>query len=242
MTQKVAVIGTGRMGSALAAALFNKGFATIVWNRTLSKTEPLARLGIRVAGGVKEAALQADVVIVNVSDYNTTMQLLQHADVESALRGKILVQLSTGTPKEARQIESWARSNEIAYLDGAIAVYPTSIGTPEGTVLYSGSTELFERLKPLLLAFGDQALLVGDEIGQASAYDLAMLTFGLGAMFGFLQGYIVWEAEDLSAGGFMQFVKSLMPLARVSGLRTQTSHIPRVFRRSLVSGHSERSR
>ena len=42
MNQKVAVIGTGRMGSALAAALLNKGFATTVWNRTAAKTEPLS--------------------------------------------------------------------------------------------------------------------------------------------------------------------------------------------------------
>jgi 3-hydroxyisobutyrate dehydrogenase-like beta-hydroxyacid dehydrogenase len=219
MSHKVTIIGTGRMGSALAAALFQKGFATTVWNRTLSKTEPLARLGIRVAASVREAVLGADVIIVNVSDYETTTQLLQHADVESALRGKILVQLSTGTPKEAREIESWARSNEIGYLDGAIAGYPASIGTPEGTIFYSGSTELFERVKPVLLAFGDNALLVGNEIGQASAYDIAMLTFGLGAMFGFLQGYIVWEAEDLSAGGFMQFVKGMMPV--LEGILTE---------------------
>jgi 3-hydroxyisobutyrate dehydrogenase-like beta-hydroxyacid dehydrogenase len=46
MQQTVTVVGTGRMGSALATALFNQGVATTVWNRTLSKTEPLARLGL----------------------------------------------------------------------------------------------------------------------------------------------------------------------------------------------------
>jgi len=66
MNQKVAVIGTGRMGSALATALFNKGFAMIVWNRTAAKAEPLARLGVRVAESVLEAVNEADVVIVNI--------------------------------------------------------------------------------------------------------------------------------------------------------------------------------
>jgi len=211
MSHKVTVIGTGRMGSALAAALFNKGFATTVWNRTASKTEPLARLGVRVAGSVKEAVLQADVIIVNISDYNTTLQLLQHSDIESALRGKILVQLSSGTPEQARQMESWARQNEIAYLDGAIMSYPMGIGTPECTIFYSGPAELFERVKPVLLAFGDNALLAGSEIGQASALDVAMLTFAVGAMFGFVQGYIVNEAEGLSTEEFMQSIRGLMP-------------------------------
>jgi len=44
MNEKVTVIGAGRMGSALAAALSNKGFVTTVWNRTAAKTEPLSRL------------------------------------------------------------------------------------------------------------------------------------------------------------------------------------------------------
>lgn len=221
MSHKVTVIGTGRMGSALAAALFNKGFATTVWNRTASKTEPLSRLGLCVAHSVIEAVQEADVVIVNISDYSSTLQLLQHPDIESALRGKILVQLSSGTPKEAREMESWARRYEISYLDGAIMSYPIGIGTPECTIFYSGSEEFFNRVKPVLMAFGDNALLVGNEIGHASALDIASLTFALGAMFGFLQGYIVCEAEGLPVEGFMQSIKGLMPV--VEGLVTDIS-------------------
>jgi 3-hydroxyisobutyrate dehydrogenase-like beta-hydroxyacid dehydrogenase len=108
MNQKVTVIGTGRMGSALAAALFHKGFATTVWNRTASKTEPLSRLGLRAAQSLLEAVNDADVIVVNIDSYDSTTQLLRHPDIESALRGRILVQLSSGTPDEAREMESWA--------------------------------------------------------------------------------------------------------------------------------------
>jgi 3-hydroxyisobutyrate dehydrogenase-like beta-hydroxyacid dehydrogenase len=101
MNHEVGVIGTGRMGSALATALHNKGFSTTVWNRTSSKTVALARLGLRVAQSLKAAALASGVIIVNVSDYSTTQQLLQDPGVASALAGKILVQLSSGTPQEA---------------------------------------------------------------------------------------------------------------------------------------------
>lgn len=213
MNQKVAVLGTGRMGSALAAALFNKGFATTVWNRTASKTEPLSRLGLRVAQSVLEAIHEADVIIVNLINYHSTKQLLRHPEIESALRGKILVQLTTGTPDEAREMESWARPHAIEYLDGAILSYPMNIGKPDATVLYSGAEELFNRVKPVLLAFGGNAVMVGNEIGQASALDIGvMAAFGVSTMLGFLYGYIVCEAENLSAGKYMGFVKSLMPV------------------------------
>ena len=160
MDQTVALVGTGRMGSALAAALFNKGFATTVWNRTAAKTAPLARLGLRVAPSVLDAVVQADVIVVNINDYHATQQLLSRAEIESALRGKTIVQLTTGTPDEAREMEAWARPLDIAYLDGAIMSNRIDIGKPTGTVVYSGSEELFRSIKPVLLAFGGNAMFI----------------------------------------------------------------------------------
>ena len=211
MNPKVTIIGAGRMGSALAAALHKRGFDTTVWNRTPSKTESLSRLGLRVAPSLLEAVGNAEVVIVNINDYESTKQLVRQPAIESALRGKVLVQLSSGTPDEAREMESWARSRGIDYLDGAILNYPADIGKPEATVLYSGPDELFHRVKPVLLAFGDNTIFVGKEIGQASATDIAGLSFVMAAMLGFLHGYIVCEAENLSVDGYLQLIKKFMP-------------------------------
>ena len=216
MNQKVTVIGTGRMGSALATALFNKGFVTRAWNRTPSRAEPLARLGVRVLQDLLEALRNADIVIVNVLDYNATNEVLRQPEIEAALRGKVLVQLTTGTPDEAREMESWAQAHEIDYLDGALMSYPQDIGQPKATVVYSGPEALFTRISPVLLAFGDNAMFVGKEIGHASAFDMAALAFALGSMFGFLQGYMVYEAENLSPGGYMQFIKGLMPVMEIA--------------------------
>lgn len=212
MNQKVAVIGTGRMGSALASALSKKGFATMVWNRTAARAEPLAKLGLHVAPNILEAVKDADIIVINISNYDSIKQLLRHTEVESALRGKIIVQLTTGTPDEAREMESWAKLHAIEYLDGAILGNPTDVGKPQVLLLYSGSEELFNRLKPILLSFGDNAMFVGKEIGHASALDMAALAFGVGAMFSFLQGFVVYEAENLPAAGYMPFIKNLLPV------------------------------
>jgi 3-hydroxyisobutyrate dehydrogenase-like beta-hydroxyacid dehydrogenase len=211
MNYNVTVIGAGRMGSALATVLFHKGFATTVWNRTGAKTKVLSKLGLSVAQSVEEAVRAADIVVVSVSDYSSTRQLLQQPDIETALRGKIVVQLSSGTPKEAREMDSWARRCGISYLDGAILGSPEWIGTPACTIFYSGPEEVFNRAKPVLMVFGDRTLFVGHEIGHASAFDVAVLTFGVSAMLGFLQGQVVWESENLPAGGFLETIKGMMP-------------------------------
>jgi hypothetical protein len=67
-------------------------------------------------------------------------------------------------------------------------------------------------MKPILLAFGDNAMFVGKEIGHASALDMAALAFGVGAMFSFLQGFIVYETENLPVDGYMQSIKGLLPV------------------------------
>ncbi len=211
MNYKVTVIGAGRMGSALATALFHKGFATTVWNRTGAKTEALSRLGLRVAQSLEASVRDADIVVVSVSDYSSTRQLLRQPDIETALRGKIVVQLGSGTPQEAREMDSWARACGISYLDGAILGSPAWIGTPACMIFYSGPAEVFDRAKPVLMVFGERTVFVGQEIGHASAFDVAVLTFAVSAMLGFLQGQVVWESENLSAGGFPETIKGLMP-------------------------------
>jgi len=212
MSQKIAVIGAGRMGSALAAALHKRGFDTTVWNRTPSKTESLSRLGLRVAPSLLEAVTNAEIVFVNINNYESTNHLLRQAAIESALRGKMLVQLTSGTPDEARDMESWARPRGIDYLDGAIMSYPVDIGKPQAFVLYSGPEELFNRVKPVLLAFGDNAVFVGKETGQASATDIAGLSFVTGAMLGFIHGYIVHEEENLAGDRYLQLIKGFLPV------------------------------
>jgi hypothetical protein len=117
-------------------------------------------------------------------------------------------------------MESWAQPHGIDYLDGAILGNPIDIGKPQVMVLYSGSEELFNRVKPILLAFSDNPIFVGKEIGHASALDMAALAFAVGAMFSFLQGFIVYETEKLPVEGYMQSIKSLLPVLEIglSGL------------------------
>ncbi len=61
-------------------------------------------------------------------------------------------------------MESWAQPHGIEYLDDAILGNPIDIGKPQVIALYSGSDELFNRVKAILLAFGDNAMFVGKEI------------------------------------------------------------------------------
>jgi 3-hydroxyisobutyrate dehydrogenase-like beta-hydroxyacid dehydrogenase len=219
MTSHIAILGTGRMGSALAHALVRNNHPTHVWNRTRERTRPLAALGATVAPTIEHAIAAADIVVVNLDRYTTSDQLLRTDPVAAALRGKPVIQLTSGLPRQARALAAWAAANEIPYLDGAILVTPNLIGEPTATVLYAGPRELFERHRPMLRAFGGDARWVGPDVGHAAALDMAMLSLFWGAMFGALQGAAIARAEGLSLDAYATAVSGMVPVLEGSTTR-----------------------
>ena len=65
----MAVIGTGRMGGAMASSIVRGGFDVVLWNRDATKSERLAAsLDMPVAATAAEAASKADVVVTSLAD------------------------------------------------------------------------------------------------------------------------------------------------------------------------------
>jgi 3-hydroxyisobutyrate dehydrogenase-like beta-hydroxyacid dehydrogenase len=199
------------MGSALVRAFLKQGYSVDIWNRTKSKAEPLAALGARVTATVRDAVAAAEIVVLNVNDYATSHRLLQVDDVTKGLRGKLLVQLTSGSPRQARELAAWARQHDIRYLDGAIMATPDLIGEHGCTILYSGPNDLFERYKSVLIALGGNSIHVGSDVGHASALDSALLIVMWGVLFGALQGVSICEAEKLPLDAYMSYLKPLLP-------------------------------
>ena len=199
------------MGSALARAFLKQGYGIRIWNRTKSKCEPLAQLGAKIAPSVLDAVNPAEVIVVNLKDYVSGDLLLRSDDVTKALRGKLVVQLTSGSPRLARETANWARSHDIQYLDGAIMATPNLIGAPECTILYSGPAELFEKYRPVFFALGGNALHVGNDVGHASALDSALLIVMWGALFGAVHGAAICQAEQLPLDAYLGYLKPLLP-------------------------------
>lgn len=191
---KIAMLGLGLMGSALAKALLGAGHEVVVWNRSAARAEPLRAAGASVAARAPEAARDASIVIVCITDYAATHLALE----EVPLQGKLLVQLSTGTPQEARATERWARSRGADYLDGAIMAVPRQIGKPESTVLVAGPLAAYERGAEALRSLAGTLMHVGTDAGAASALDFAFLSYFFGGLMGFYHGARICEAEGLS--------------------------------------------
>lgn len=192
----VTVLGLGDMGTALARALVGAGHRTTVWNRTAAKAEALAAEGARTAATAGAAVAASPLVVVCLLDYDSVRQVL--APLGDALSGRAVVNLTNGTPRQARELAAWAAGHGAQYLDGGIMAVPPMIGTPAAFLLYSGSPDAFTAHRTVLDLFGESHHL-GEDPGRAPLYDLALLSAMYGMFSGVLHGYALIRSDGVAA-------------------------------------------
>ncbi|MDX0558965.1 NAD(P)-dependent oxidoreductase [Sinorhizobium medicae] len=190
----ISILGLGAMGTALAQTLLKNGHTVTIWNRTGRRAEPLAEAGAKIAESPAEAIAASELTILCVVDYPAARAVLTQA--EGVLAGRDLLNLTNGTPGDAREFGAWLAAKGATYLDGGIMAIPPMIGEAGALILYSGSPALFERHRKTLDALAESRHL-GDEVSLASLYDLALLS----GMHGLFSGFLHASALVTSAGG-----------------------------------------
>lgn len=209
--QQVSVIGLGAMGSALARTLVGAGHLVTVWNRSSEKAEPLVAEGAVLAPTAAAAVAASPIVIVCVAQYEATRAVLGAEEAASALAGRTLVELGSGTPNDARAAEVWARELGVDYLDGAIMATPSQIGRPEATIFFSGSETAFGASRAALDALAGRPIFLGPQVSLASTWDLATLSCLFGALLGFFHGARIFESEGLKVSGLGAAIAEIAP-------------------------------
>lgn len=209
--QDVSVIGLGAMGFKIAQLLLQQGHSVTVWNRTSTKADPLLQEGATFAASAAAAIRTSPITIICVYDYKAANEILETEEVASALTDRVLVQLTTGSPQEARESEVWANKYGAQYLDGAIQVAPDQMAQPDTTILLSGAKTALERSEPILRVLGGNLTYLGEQIGSASAMDLATLSCLYGALIGFFHGALICEAEGFGVDTYGSIIASVAP-------------------------------
>src|ERR1044072_5078746 len=94
---KISFIGLGSMGLPMAKNLLNAGHELVVYNRTRSRADELAKRGARVAGSPREAAQGAEVLITMLADDAAVESVMfgEQGAVAGLKPGAIHVSMST---------------------------------------------------------------------------------------------------------------------------------------------------
>jgi 3-hydroxyisobutyrate dehydrogenase-like beta-hydroxyacid dehydrogenase len=214
----VTVIGLGLMGAALARALNQAGHQTTVWNRSGAKADPLVAAGATRAETMADAVAASPLVITCVLDYAVMDSLLE--PVAGELPGRTLVNLTSGTPEHARAAADWAIEHGIDYLDGKILAFPSTIGTSEALLLYSGAHDTFTSHEPTLTTLGGASYL-GNDPGLASLYDLGVVGLMYGVITGFVHALALLRADGVDPESFLPYATEALPIFPIADIARQ---------------------
>lgn len=164
---RVAFLGLGIMGRAMAANLVKAGHDVAVWNRTSGRVVD----GAIAAATAAEAARGREVVWTCVSDTAAVEAILFGADgVEGALEaGMVVVDSSTISPTATVRFADRVRARGADYIDAPVTGSKIGAETAQLIFIAGGRQETIERVQPLFSAMGKRVLHMGDNgKGQAA--------------------------------------------------------------------------
>jgi 3-hydroxyisobutyrate dehydrogenase-like beta-hydroxyacid dehydrogenase len=207
-TTRVTVLGLGDMGSAIAKTLVDRGYRTTVWNRTASKSARLVDAGATAAATAAEAVTASPLVVVCVLDSTAVDEVL--GSIDAAVAGKVLVNLTSGSPSQGRANARWASERGAVYLDGKILADPPYVGTPNARFLFSGSRSAFDTHESTLRVLGS-ITYHGEDPGFAAVEFLAQVAVGYEILIGFLHALRLVQAEGVDVAEFAERVADTIP-------------------------------
>ncbi|KAK2798848.1 hypothetical protein FQN50_008709 [Emmonsiellopsis sp. PD_5] len=196
----ISILGLGAMGTVLATQFLKATHKTTVWNRTPSKAAALIDQGAIHAPAITAAAAASPLVMICLLDNDSVSATLQQDP--AAWQGKTIVNLTNGTPSQARQTAEWAVAHGAEYIHGGIMAIPPMIGQPHAVLLYSGPSAVFKGLEPTLSLLGTSGY-VGEDVGLASLHDLALLSGMYGMFSGFVQAAALVRSAKIPVEEFV---------------------------------------
>ncbi len=200
-------IGTGVMGSSMAANLVKAGFSLTVYNRTRDKAAPLLDMGAQWADSPKQVALASDIVfsIVGFPNDVEAVMLGENGALKGLRKGGILCDMTTSSPELAKKIALQAQGVGCFSLDAPVT--GGDIGAREATlsIFVGGDEQAYNRALPFLKAMGQKFMYCGGA-GQGQQAKLANQVAVAGVMFSVCESLLYASQAGLNVSEWLELV------------------------------------
>jgi 3-hydroxyisobutyrate dehydrogenase-like beta-hydroxyacid dehydrogenase len=158
--RRIALLGTGIMGSHMARRLAQAGFPVTVWNRSADKADQLTQFGVKIAVSPSSACDDADVVIVMLSNGPVVEEVLFSPDhggrrpAETMAAESVLVVMSSIPVETCQSQAPRLAARGIHYIDA-----PVSGGEPgarDGTlaIMAGGDAKVVDGIADVFAVMG----------------------------------------------------------------------------------------
>lgn len=190
--ERVAFLGLGTMGSAMAANLARAGFPLVAWNRTAGPAAGLAELDVQTADHPADAASRADVIVLCVSDTPDVEQVLFGTDgvIHGARAGSLVIDCSTIAPSGSWDFAARLRERGVAMVDAPVSGGSEGARDATLTIFVGGAEDDVTRARPILQALGRTITHVGP-IGAGQAVKAVNQVILAGTYLGVAEGIVL---------------------------------------------------
>ena len=187
--ETVGFIGLGNMGGGMAGNIQKAGYPMVVYDLREEATRPFLEAGARLGSSPADVAERCEVTLTSLPGPREVELVATSSEgiLEGIKPGSVYIDLSTSRPTLIRELEVKFRAKGVHVLDAPVSGGKSGAQSRNLAVMVGGEREIFDRVKPLLDAFGDKVFYAG-EIGAGSVAKLVHNMIGHGVRQAIAEG------------------------------------------------------
>ena len=217
MMKSITVVGCGVMGSRLITAMMNAGVKPVIVDLNKDAAAPFVTKGASYAPTLAEAP-ETDCIFLNLPHHGIASKVVKDCPKEK-LDGKMLIDTTTSTVSEVKDMAAIAADCGMAYLDAKIMCYPGDIATPTGGLVYAGNKDVYDAMKePVFASFG-RHIYLGEDVIMASVTDTGVCHVHFGAIGSLLEAASFCLKSGCDMDTFIDQIRTFLPLMFEGNLR-----------------------
>ena len=204
---RVAIVGIGLLGRAVAERLHESGHAVTVYNRTVSKTDSLRARSITVAATADDAVASTDCTLLFLTDATAIRAVLFPPAAPVDFHGRTIIQMGTISPDESRAFQRSVSDGGGDYFEAPVLGSLAEARAGTLIVMGGGTVDQLRRWDSVFSSLTPAPSLIGP-VGQAAALKLALNHLIAAELSAFALSLGLIQRAGISVDQFMAILKS----------------------------------
>lgn len=197
----ITAVGCGLMGSALVNALMIGGNTVAIVDLTEKNAEQFVERGASYFPEISKAP-DNNFILFNLPNHKIAKGVAE--SFSDNWKGKILVNTTTSSILEIKDMQQYITSKGGRYLGAAIECYPAEIGADSGYIVYAGDKSVFDETEKVLKSMG-AAEFLGDNVISTAIADMTVgIHYGLYPSL--LEGAAICLKNDFPVSWYLERV------------------------------------
>lgn len=196
--RQAGLIGTGVMGTPIAANLLRAGIPLVIWNRSVERTRPLSILGAIVASSSEDVFARCDLVILMLANGDAMDQVLDRGGSTFAerVRGRTIVHMGTTSAEYSANLDSDIRAVGGRYVEAPVSGSRGPAESGELVVMMAGDNNGIRDLAQLLPPISKAVFECG-AVPRALCMKLSVNVFLISMVTGLVECFQLADSQGL---------------------------------------------